>query len=233
MSVPGADRLIVALDVERQDEAVRLRERVGDAAGLFKVGLELFSAAGPEAVRGIGARRCFLDLKLHDIPETVARTVKRLAALPEVALLTVHASGGRAMLERAVEAAGPDGPGILAVTVLTSLDVADLVATGCDPDLERVVLQRAMLAQAAGCRGVVASPREVRALRAALPAPFLIVTPGIRPSGGHTADQKRTATAAEAIGEGASHVVVGRPIRDAGDPRAAAVRLAAEIADAS
>jgi orotidine-5'-phosphate decarboxylase len=167
-----------------------------------------------------------LDLKLHDIPETVARATARVASLG-AGLLTVHAGGGRAMLEAAVKAAGDMR--ILAVTVLTSLDDADLAAIGAQAPVEDLVKRRADLAAAAGCHGVVASPREAAAVRARVPEGFLIVTPGVRPAGSATGDQKRVTTPAQARASGADLVVVGRPLRDAADPAAAARAIAAEL----
>jgi orotidine-5'-phosphate decarboxylase len=229
---PGADRLAVALDVSTIEEADRLCAQVGPAAAYFKVGLELYTAAGPRAAQA--ARRygrLFLDLKLHDIPETVARAVVE-AARVGAELVTVHAAGGAEMLARAVAAAEPSGLQILAVTVLTSMDAADLAATGVVGSPEAVVLARARLAAQAGCAGVVASPAEAALLRAALPCPFLIVTPGVRSVGASPGDQKRVATPARAIQDGADLVVVGRPIREAADPGAAARAIAAELAAA-
>jgi len=228
----AGERLIVALDVTALDAALALIDRLGGAATRFKVGLELFCAEGPRAVEAVRARggRVFLDLKLHDIPETVRRAA-RAAATSGAELLTVHAGGGAAMLEAAVAGAAEGGGArVLAVTVLTSLDLADLAAVGTvATSVEALVVQRALLAQKAGCAGVVASVHEARAVRAAVGPGFLIVTPGVRPAGGERADQKRVATAAEAVAAGADAVVVGRPIRDAADPRAAALALLAEL----
>jgi orotidine-5'-phosphate decarboxylase len=221
------NRLIVALDVDTLAAAEALADRVAGVAGWLKVGLELFIAAGPAGVRALARRApIMLDLKLHDIPETVARATARAAEL-EVALLTVHVAGGRKMLEAAVRARGPVK--LLGVTVLTSLDDADLAEVGTGPSVAAVVARRAALAAAAGLDGVVASPGEAAALRAALPAGRLIVTPGVRPAGAAAGDQKRVATPAAAIAAGADLVVVGRPIRDAADPRAAAAAILAEL----
>jgi orotidine-5'-phosphate decarboxylase len=227
---PG-NRLIAALDVPARAEADALVARLDGAADWLKVGLELFIAAGPSLVRdyAAGGRRIMLDLKLHDIPATVERAAGRAADLG-AQLLTVHAAGGRAMIE-AARAAHRGGLRILAVTVLTSLDQRDLAEVGEDIPLAELVLRRARLAIDAGAAGVVASPHEAAAIRRIAPPGFLIVTPGVRPgssAGGD--DQKRVASAAEARAAGADLVVVGRPIRDAADPAAAARAIAAELA---
>jgi orotidine-5'-phosphate decarboxylase len=236
---PG-NRLVVALDVPGAREADELVQRLGGAASWIKIGLELFCAAGPELVRryaGAGLR-VMLDLKLHDIPETVGRATAEVARLG-AGLLTVHAAGGRAMLEAAVRASRGSGIRVLAVTVLTSLDDADLAATGQQGPSGALVWARAQLAARAGCDGVVASPQEAARIRAGLPPPFLIVTPGIRRVGGEdqagTApqDQKRVASAAQARRAGADLLVVGRPVRDAEDPAAAARALVHEIGTAA
>jgi orotidine-5'-phosphate decarboxylase len=230
---PG-NRLIVALDVPGRREADDLVQRLGGASSWVKVGLELFAAAGPDIVRDYVASRLrvMLDLKLHDIPETVGRATAQLSRLG-AELLTVHAAGGKAMLEAAVAAARGAADGerrtrVLAVTVLTSMDQADLAATGHAGSTLDLVLGRARLAAAAGCDGVVASPLEAALVRAILPPPFLIVTPGIRTIGGDNlsatlaGDQKRIASPVQAVKMGADLIVVGRPVRDADDPAAAA-----------
>jgi len=225
----GRERLILALDVPSLGEAVRLIEQVGEAVGFYKVGLELFAAEGPRAaaaVRRYG--RVFLDLKLDDIPETVARAVAATTATG-AEMLTVHAGGGRAMMARAVEVAHAHGMKVLGVTVLTSLDARDLADIGATGTPAELAWRRAQLAAEAGCDGVVAAPPEVTALRSLLPPPFLIVTPGVRPAGAAAGDQKRVASPAEAVRAGADYVVCGRPIRDAADPAAAARAIAAEI----
>jgi orotidine-5'-phosphate decarboxylase len=229
---PG-NRLIAALDVEDRGQADRLVDRIGGAADWLKIGLELFVAAGPDLVRDYSAagRRLMLDLKLHDIPATVGRAVSRAADLG-VELLTIHAGGGRAMIGAAADAAARAGgarPRILAVTVLTSLDEVDLQEVGAALPLEELVVRRARLAADAGADGVVASPREAAAVRAATRSGFLIVTPGVRAAGEATGDQKRVLGPAEARAAGADMVVVGRPIRDAADPAAAARAIAAEL----
>jgi orotidine-5'-phosphate decarboxylase len=223
------DRLIVALDVPSLGEAVQLVEKLGDAASFYKVGLEMFVAEGPRAVGTIRKYgRVFLDLKLHDIPETVARAVASAAATG-AEMLTVHASGGREMLRRASEIAHAQNMKVLAVTVLTSLDEKDLAEIGASDSPAGLVARRAQLAAQAGCDGIIASPMEANAIRSVLPPPFLIVTPGVRPQGGAQGDQKRVATPREARAAGADYVVVGRPIRDAADPAAAARAIAAEL----
>ena len=229
---PG-NRLIAALDVEDRAGADALAARLGGAASWLKIGLELFIAVGPDIVRDYTAagRRIMLDLKLHDIPATVERAVAR-AALLGAELLTVHAGGGRAMIAAAAGAAGRAGrqrPRILAVTVLTSLDERDLAEVGAVGPLDELVVRRARLAAEAGADGVVASPREAGLLRRELPGDFLIVTPGVRPAGSAAGDQKRVLTAGEARAAGADLVVVGRPIRDAADPAAAARGIVAEL----
>lgn len=222
------DRLAFALDVDDLEQArawvVRLREHVG----VFKVGLELFVKFGPAAVavvREQGAR-CFLDLKLHDIPETVGRAV-RSAAETGADLLTVHASGGRAMLERAA-IEGRGRVDILAVTALTSLDHHALSDLGIHGQTDDVVRRWTAIATASGVRGVVCSAHEARVVRTMFPDLF-IVTPGIRPAGTDAGDQARIASAAAAIAAGSDLLVVGRPIRDARDPEAMAASIVAEI----
>jgi orotidine-5'-phosphate decarboxylase len=227
------ERLIVALDHSTAEAALRQVDALGDLVQRYKVGLELYLAAGRAFVAELVRRdkRVFLDLKLHDIPETVRRAAA-VAARQGVELLTVHAGGGKAMLEAAVAGAGDTK--ILAVTVLTSLDLADLHADGSAvASAEELVVRRALLAHAAGCTGVVASPLEARAVRQAVGPSLLIVTPGVRFATGEDAarpsDQKRVATAAAARAAGADAVVVGRPIRDAADPRLAVEYLLREL----
>jgi orotidine-5'-phosphate decarboxylase len=229
--------VIVALDVADAAAADALRARLGGEATWLKIGLELFCAEGPPIVRKLGAagNRVMLDLKLHDIPQTVARAVAQAGRLG-AELVTVHASGGRAMLVAAAEAArgmateaGATRPRILAVTVLTSMDGADLAETGCAGGVEALVMQRARLAADAGCDGVVASPQEAAAIRRMAPAGFLIVTPGVRLAGAEKGDQKRVMTPGEARRAGADLVVVGRPITEADDPRGALAAIAAEF----
>ena len=225
---PG-NRLIVALDVATRAQAEDLLRRLEGVPSWVKIGLELFTAVGPAIVEEIAAKgtSVMLDLKLHDIPETVARATASVARLG-ASLCTVHAAGGRAMLEAAVAGAG--NMKILAVTVLTSLDERDLANIGAMGPMSELVVKRAQLAMDAGCGGVVASPGEVSALRAALPPESWLVTPGIRPTGSPAGDQKRITTPAQARLAGADLIVVGRPIRDAADPAQAARAIVAELA---
>jgi orotidine-5'-phosphate decarboxylase len=226
------ERLIVALDVPSASEAQKLVARIGDAAGIYKVGLQLFIAEGPSIVRDLvsSGRRVFLDLKLHDIPTTVALAVKSAAEL-RVDMLTIHASGGAAMLRAATEAAA-GRLNLLAVTVLTSLNDEDMQEIGVSGRASDQVLRMAALAQSAGCQGIITSPRESPMVRKALGEGFAIVTPGIRPAGAETNDQQRIATPAQAISNGASHIVIGRPITHASDPATAAQAIIAEMEQA-
>ena len=223
------DRLIVALDVPNAAQARKLVGEVGEAAETFKIGKQLFTAEGPQVVRDLVAsgRKVFLDLKFHDIPNTVAGAVASAVQLG-VSMLTVHASGGSRMLKAAVEAAG-SGPMVLAVTVLTSLNDADMLEIGVSGRVRDQALRMAALARSCGCPGIVSSPIEVAEIRRELGSDFAIVTPGIRPDGSQTGDQARIATPADAIRAGATHLVVGRPITAAKDVAAAAHAVLAEI----
>lgn len=229
--------LIVALDVPSAQAAAAAAASLPDAVRVVKVGLELFVAEGPEVIAAAtpGNRRCFLDLKLHDIPRTVAHAV-RSAARHGAALLTVHAQGGEAMLRAAAEAAadcGPHRPQLLAVTTLTSLNQSDLAMLGVTRDLATHTRALAELAVRCGIDGLVCSPHEARLLRETLgPAP-LLVTPGVRPAGGALGDQKRVATPADAVRAGADYLVVGRPILEAPSPREAAEAILREMAAAA
>jgi len=228
-----ASRVVFALDLPSFDRARAMAMAVRDAVGMLKVGLELFVEAGPRAV-AIGqeaGRPVFLDLKLHDIPETVERATARASALG-ARMLTVHASGGRGMLRRAVERARSEATGleIAAVTVLTSLDAGDLSSIGISADVPSHVERLARMAWDEGVRTFVCSPREAGRLRAVLGPQAILVTPGVRAAGAsHGDDQKRTMTASEAIAGGADWVVVGRPIRDAQEPLTAARAIAREV----
>ena len=215
------ERIIVALDLRTSDEALALVRQLSSHAGLFKIGLQLYTAAGPEivrAVRDLGGR-VFLDLKLHDIPNTVRRAVESAGSLG-VEMLTLHLSGGRAMIEAAVGAAAPEML-LLGVTVLTSANDATLREIGVVSAMEEQVLRLAQLGVESGIQGFVASPHELAPLRTAHGAKIKIVTPGIRPTGSPAEDQKRTITPAEALKAGADFLVIGRPITAAPDPRAA------------
>jgi orotidine-5'-phosphate decarboxylase len=228
--------VMAALDLPAA-AALALAREIAPQVGGFKVGGELFTAEGPAVVREVKALRrpVFLDLKFHDIPNTVAAAVRSAVRL-EVDLLTVHASGGSAMLRAAEEAARDEArrlarppPVVLGVTVLTSLDDAALAEVAGEASVARQVERLARLAVAAGLRGLVCSPHELRALRGVLPAGFTLVTPGIRPGGGGGDDQKRTMTPAEARSLGAAWLVIGRPIYAAANPAAAAAAIAAEV----
>ena len=225
-------RLIIALDVGSSSAAQKIVAAVGDSALTYKVGMQLYTAEGPQVVRDLVAsgRRVFLDLKYHDIPNTVASAVREAAAL-RVSMLTVHASGGGKMLRAATEAARSVNPAlmVLAVTVLTSLDDNDLDKVGVRGRVVDQVLRLAALAIADGCHGVVASAQEASALRSELGDEFAIVTPGVRPAGAGPGDQVRVATPAEAIAAGASHIVVGRPITAAADPAGEARAILGQI----
>ena len=233
------DYIIFPLDVPSIEAAARYVKLLSGSVGMFKVGLELFIESGPDIIRMIretGGARIFLDLKLHDIPETVSRAVDRIAAL-NVDFATVHCGESSRMLEAAVSA-GRNRVGVLGVTVLTSVSSGDIRAAGFKDDMyadmSALVIKRAAMAKAAGCAGVVCSGLEVRMIKDRFGSDFIAVTPGIRPVGeGMPADdQKRVTTPAEAIRNGADFLVIGRPIRDASDPKGAAVRIAEEIAEA-
>ena len=223
------DRLIFALDVPDAAAARRLAEQLGDAVTFYKLGLELMAAGGYfELVDWLLARnkRIFADLKFYDVPATVGRAVSLLAKR-DITFATIHGNQGI----MAAAAAAKGDLKILAVTVLTSLDQADLREMGFQGDVEALVLSRARRALEAGCDGVIASGLELPALRQAIDKRLLVVTPGIRPAGNRPADdQKRVVTVEQAFGDGADHIVVGRPIRDAQDPRAAAAAIQQTIA---
>jgi orotidine-5'-phosphate decarboxylase len=230
--VPAAERLIVALDFPEARAALSLVDQLEGATRWFKIGLELYIAEGNPLVAELQRRGCslFLDLKLHDIPNTVAAAVRAAARLG-VNMLTVHAGGGPAMVAAAAEAAGESdsGPAVLAVTVLTSMDGAQLEATGVSGSAAEQVERLASMALACGVQGFVCSPVEVAGLRNRLGSKPLLVIPGIRPEGAAIGDQRRVATPAAAIASGASYLVVGRPITRATDPGAAARAILAEI----
>jgi orotidine-5'-phosphate decarboxylase len=226
-------RLIVALDVSSAAAARKIVAAVGDSAFTYKVGMQLYTAEGPSIVRELVAsgRRVFLDLKYHDIPNTVGAAVREAVQLG-VSMLTVHASGGGKMLRAAAEAAASPAasPLVLAVTVLTSLDDSDLNKLGVRGNVVDQVLRMAALALSNGCKGVVASAHEASSLREELGRDFAIVTPGVRPAGSGHADQVRVVTPAEAVASGATYIVVGRPITEAADPAAEARAILGQIA---
>ncbi len=229
VTMTPSERLCAALDFASWKEAEPFARAVAPAVGMLKVGLELFAAEGPAAVRAAAALGLpiFLDLKLHDIPNTVAGAA-RSAAGSGASLLTVHAGGGPRMVEAAVKAAG-DRLRVLAVTVLTSLDEPQLAAIGLAGPAEAAVVRLARLAVEAGAGGLVCSPLEVAAVRAAVGPKPLLVVPGVRPPGADRGDQSRVATPAEAVRAGADVLVLGRPLRDAADPAAAARAIAASL----
>jgi len=234
--------LIVALDFDSLSSAVKFARQVADLVGMFKIGNQLFTAAGPAAVKEISALGAgiFLDLKFHDIPNTVAGAVLAAAAMSGVQLVNVHALGGKAMLEAAVQAIsagvpmGADRPRLLAVTILTSMDQKAIKEVGIGGTPKLRVVKLAQLAKSAGVDGVLASVQEAKDIRKACGRDFLIVTPGVRPKeqAAGRDDQARRATPGEAIRAGADFIVVGRPILAAADPRLAAQSIVEEIAAA-
>ena len=222
------------MDVDRLGPATALARRLRGAAGLFKVGLQLFSAEGPRAVTtlaGLGFE-IFLDLKFHDIPNTVAGAVAAAAALPKVRLINVHALGGLEMMRAARDAMSGlrKRPALLAVTILTSMDAPELRRVGISGTPAKQAVELAKLAKSAGLDGVVASGNEALAIRRECGPKFLIVVPGVRPVSADLNDQARVTTPASAIQAGADYLVVGRPVTGAKDPRAAALAIAREIA---
>jgi orotidine-5'-phosphate decarboxylase len=229
--MPSGKSLIVALDTADANQARIWAEAVAPSVGLLKLGLEFFLANGADGFKAIVGAPIFLDLKLHDIPNTVAGGVRAVLPL-RPRMLTVHASGGPAMIRAAHQAASSaesDRPMILAVTVLTSLDQTDLAAVGVAATPAEQVLRLARIAVEAGADGLVCSPLEVAMLRQALGSAVKLVVPGIRPEGAASGDQARTMTPAAAIAAGADWIVVGRPITGARDPGMAAAAIAAGI----
>ncbi len=225
--------IIAALDVPNAAAAVQLAELIAPAVGAFKIGGELFTAAGPDIVKRIRATgaNVFLDLKFHDIPNTVTKSVASAIRL-NVQMLTIHTSGGGEMMRAAEKSAqdtaqqlGVPVPLVLGVTVLTSSNGATLAEIGCEPDVEKQVSRLALLAAQSGLRGLVCSPLEIIALRKIIPAHVQLVTPGIRTGAEKADDQKRTLTPREAIAAGANWLVIGRPIYAAENPRAAAEKI--------
>jgi orotidine-5'-phosphate decarboxylase len=226
--------LIVALDVDNRREAEDKIKLIGDSVGFYKIGLELFTAEGPDVVKAVKdlGKKVFLDLKFHDIPRTVERAVRSGGKLG-VDLMTIHSVGGKAMIKAAADAAaefGEAGPRILAVTVLTSLDQADLEDVGISGRTPAdQVAAMARFAVENGAHGLVCSPKEVGQLSRSLKEGTLFITPGVRPAGAAVGDQKRVATPADAVRDGATHLVVGRPVLAAADPAAAAAAIRAEM----
>jgi orotidine-5'-phosphate decarboxylase len=230
------DRIFCAVDTPVLDDAVMLAELLAGEVGAIKLGKEFFTAHGPDGVRRIAdcGHKIFLDLKYHDIPNTVAGAIRAASRL-RCTVLTVHASGGPAMLEAARDAAaeaGPKRPKVVAVTVLTSLDDGDLAAVGQQGPAAQQVLRLARLAETSGLDGVVCSPHEVAMLRGELGDEFALVVPGVRPDWAGADDQKRIMTPGEAVAAGADHLVIGRPITKSDDPVGAAQRIAEEISNA-
>ena len=233
----NAERLIVALDLPTTDQAMRAVDTLGDTVGYYKIGMESFYGMGHTVLAQMSSRgkRIFLDLKLHDIPNTVARSVRALCQFSP-AMTTLHAAGGPTMLKAAIEAAddwssqsGRSRPKLVGITVLTSLGEQDWAAMGHQKNIRESVLRLSMMCRDAGMDGVVASPQEASAIRALCGKDFLIVTPGIRPLNQEHGDQTRTATPAEALKAGADFLVVGRPILAAADPKAAAQAIIKEM----
>jgi orotidine-5'-phosphate decarboxylase len=224
------DRLIVALDVDSKERAERLVAELGPHVGMFKVGQELFTAAGPDVVRLIARSGCriFLDLKFHDIPNTVARAVGAASQLGAF-FVTLHISGGRAMLEAAASALPAEGTLLLGVTVLTSHTDETLKETGAKGSVADTVRRFAVLARESGLDGVVCSPHEISLVRETVGESLVIVTPGIRPKGAARGDQARVTTAREARRLGCDYIVVGRPITEASSPKAAAQSMVEEL----
>ena len=233
----GKEKRIIALDYSSQEEALALVGVLGEEAAYYKVGMELFYSSGGDIVRHLKAagKKVFLDLKLHDIPNTAAKGLGALTRLG-ADMLNVHASGGMEMMRRAGEVVaeealrcGMQAPVVLAVTVLTSIGGDEWARLGQVEPVNKAVLRLAQLTQEAGLQGVVASPQEAAAIRQACGKDFAIVTPGIRPAGVSVDDQQRVATPASALAAGASHLVIGRPVTKAENPLAALRRLAAEM----
>jgi orotidine-5'-phosphate decarboxylase len=225
------ERLIVALDFPTTSKALALVSALAGAAPIYKIGLQLYTAEGPETIRAVAATgaKIFLDLKLHDIPSTVAKAVAAAGELG-VQMLTVHLSGGRAMLSAAVEAR-PPSLSLLGVTVLTSATPETLSETGVNSGIEEQVLRLAELGQRSGIDGLITSPHEVRVLRERVGDQMKLITPGVRPSWAAANDQKRFTTPNEALKSGADYLVIGRPVTADPDPRAAFERLLEEITD--
>jgi orotidine-5'-phosphate decarboxylase len=222
------NRLVVAVDLSPRDAILRLVDDLRGSVGVFKIGLQAFLANGPSIVTEIAGNgeQVFLDLKIHDIPNTAQHAVAEAASLG-ASIATVHTAGGAAMLRACAEAAGPLL--VLGVTVLTSLDEPELQEIGFTGSPLQNAVRLARLAQTSGLRGVVASPLEIAAIRDACGDDFVILTPGIRPAGSDAGDQRRTMTPREAVAAGADYLVVGRPMTGAADPRSAALSIVEEM----
>ena len=234
-----ANKVFCALDTPSLDLALEWAGKLKGLVGGLKLGLEFFGAQGPDGIRRVAATGMpiFLDLKFHDIPNTVAQAVTSVTPLGPV-LMTIHAGGGQAMMRAAADAAretaakaGVARPKLLGVTVLTSLDQEDLAAAGVTGNVEEQVVRLARLAQDSGLDGVVCSPREIAAIRRACGPDLILLVPGIRPAGAALGDQKRVMTPREAVDAGATYLVIGRPIIEAPDPRAAAQQIARSLAE--
>lgn len=221
------ERLVVAVDLSAREDILRLADALHGAAGVLKIGLQAFIANGPSIVRELVSRggKVFLDLKIHDIPNTARHAVAEAASLG-ASMATVHTAGGESMLR----ACAHDSLLVLGVTVLTSLTEAELLQIGFGGPAVANVVRLARLAQSSGLRGVVASPLEIEPIREACGGDFVILTPGIRPAGADAGDQRRTMTPGDAMRAGADYIVVGRPITNAADPRSAALRVVEEMA---
>lgn len=226
--------LIAALDVDSREEAFAIVEKIGSSVEWYKVGKQLFTRCGPELISGLKQRgkKVFLDLKYHDIPNTVAQAVRSAAAIG-ADMVNVHASGGPAMLKAAAQAAAESKICLIAVTVLTSLDQQELNVIGIQDSPADQVLRLARLTQQAGLAGVVCSAREITLIKNACGKDFLTIVPGIRPAGADAGDQKRIMTPAQAAAAGASYIVVGRPILAASDPSEAAQAIRQELTSSS
>lgn len=231
------ERLIVALDVHSMEEVQNLVETLGDSVGFYKVGMELFYSVGAEVIEYLKSKgkKVFLDLKLHDIPNTVANALRILTRLG-VDMINIHASGGLVMMEKALEAVreeaetlGVERPKLIAVTVLSSISLKDWHRMWPDTDLDEEAVHLAKLVQEAGLDGVISSPMEAETIRQACGKGFLIVTPGVRPAGAAINDQSRITTPAIALSSGATHLVIGRPIRLAFNPKHAAENILKEM----
>ncbi len=241
MTGSATDKLIIALDVDTKEKALKLVDTLSDVAGMFKIGSQLFTAAGPDIVREVIARgaRVFLDLKFHDIPATVAAAGVEAARLG-VSIFNIHASGGREMMRRTAEGVSECAasenlprPNVIAVTVLTSVDAVELAQMGITSSPRDETTLLAKLAADSGMDGVVASPQDIATVRQVVTKPdFLIVTPGVRPSSGRPDDQKRIMTPEEAVRAGADYIVVGRPILAAPDPFEAAKNIIRAMSNA-